>query len=48
MPRAYSKSDIDKILTFPDIKVIQIDFSFYTDEWAKEVISKVFDYQVTL
>jgi|WetSurMetagenome_2_1015567.scaffolds.fasta_scaffold130777_2 glycerophosphoryl diester phosphodiesterase len=40
MPRAYSKSDIDKILTFPNIKVIQIDFSFYNDEWAKEVIQK--------
>jgi glycerophosphoryl diester phosphodiesterase len=40
MPRAYSKNDIDKILTFNSIKVIQIDFSFYKDEWAKEVIIK--------
>lgn len=40
MPRAYSKNDVEKILTFPDIEVLHIDFSFYDDKWTKEVIQK--------
>jgi glycerophosphoryl diester phosphodiesterase len=39
-PRAYSKADIDKILVFSNIKLIQIDFSFYEDKWAKSLIKR--------
>ncbi len=39
-PRAYSKDDVEKILTYPNIQLIQIDFSFYEDKWTKEVIQK--------
>jgi len=40
MTRAYSEEDVDKILSFPDMKIMQIDFSFYNDKWAENVIQK--------
>ena len=40
MPRAYSTEDVKKILAIPGIDIIQIDFSFYDDEWTKDVIEK--------
>ncbi|GLB53833.1 glycerophosphoryl diester phosphodiesterase [Neptunitalea chrysea] len=38
MPRAYSEKNIDKILKFEDIKVIHVDFTFYTDALMQEVL----------
>ncbi|MDD2437967.1 MAG: glycerophosphodiester phosphodiesterase family protein [Massilibacteroides sp.] len=39
-PRAYSREDINTILTFSNIKIIQIDFSFYDDDWTKKLIKQ--------
>lgn len=40
MPRAYTTTDVKKILLYRDITAMHIDFSFYTDELMHHVFEK--------
>lgn len=40
MPRAYTTTDVKKILLYKDITAMHVDFSFYTDELMHHVFEK--------